>query len=75
MFDFVVAGRLHLLAGRNGIHVGGGGRVGQIDAGATRLLGQSLDQVMRTLFARVLDGEGGFTQGALTSADIRGLLE
>ncbi|MFT4051450.1 MAG: SNF2-related protein [Microbacterium sp.] len=27
------------------------------------------------LFARVLDGEGGFTQGALTAGDIRGLLE
>jgi hypothetical protein len=49
VLDGVVAGRGRFLAGRDGVDVGGGGLVGQVDAGVAGQFDQALDQVVGAL--------------------------
>jgi hypothetical protein len=46
-----LAGHLLLFAHVDGVQVGGGGGVGQVDAGAPRLVDQALDQVVTAIHA------------------------
>ena len=51
MLDFVVTRRRNLLGDGNGVDVIGGGRVGDVDAGAVAQLDQAFDQVVRAFWA------------------------
>ena len=45
-FQFRITGRVLLAVRRNGVDVGGLGRVGQVDTGASRLVDQTFEQIM-----------------------------
>ncbi len=55
VLEAVIAVRAHFLIGRDGVDVGGVGRVRDVDAGGTRQLNLLLDQVVGTLSALLLD--------------------
>ena len=55
VFKRVIARRAHLLVGRDGVYIGGIGRIRHVHAGGARQLDLLLDQVMRAFRPLLLD--------------------